>query len=74
MKDNASVYAMDDNIGLIKQCKEEIGKRRIQQLTKTYITMSMKDIADHAGILESVWNHSLHFCVALTLILNRPHH
>ncbi|CAM9126931.1 unnamed protein product [Sphacelaria rigidula] len=40
----------DGNVGLVKQVVEALTRRKIMQLTHTYITLSLKDIADKVGL------------------------
>lgn len=39
------VFVMDRNIGLIKQVQQSFNKKNIQKLTKTFITLSLSDMA-----------------------------
>lgn len=43
-------YERDDNVGLIKQCLAALHKRNIQRLTKTFLTLSLKDVSQHVGL------------------------
>lgn len=46
----ASFFERDENMGLIKQCLTQVHKRNIQRLTKTFLTLALKDVADHVGL------------------------
>jgi COP9 signalosome complex subunit 3 len=39
------LYQQDHNMGLVKQLKQSLFKKNIQKLTKTYITLSLNDMA-----------------------------
>jgi COP9 signalosome complex subunit 3 len=41
---HAEEYKKDGNFGLVKQCMEAMIRFRIQQLTKTYLTLSLTDM------------------------------
>lgn len=41
----ADVFVQDKNTGLIKQLQQSFYKRNIQTLTKTFITLSLADMA-----------------------------
>lgn len=41
----ADVFTQDKNTGLIKQLQQSFYKRNIQMLTKTFITLSLADMA-----------------------------
>lgn len=45
-----NVYGRDENVGLIKQCLTQVHKRNIQRLTKTFLTLSLRDVANHVGL------------------------
>lgn len=45
-----NTYEKDENMGLIKQCMTQVHKRNIQRLTKTFLTLSLKDVASHVGL------------------------
>ncbi|KAG0242924.1 COP9 signalosome complex subunit 3 [Actinomortierella wolfii] len=47
---NRSFFVRDRNYGLVKQCMEALYKRNIQDLTRTYLTLSLKDIAEQIGL------------------------
>nr|CAG8450765.1 4775_t:CDS:10 [Entrophospora candida] len=44
------VFKKDNNFGLAKQTLDAIYSRNIQQLTQTYLTLSLTDIADTVGL------------------------
>ncbi|CAG8541887.1 2211_t:CDS:10 [Ambispora leptoticha] len=46
----ADVFKRDKNLGLAKQSMEAIFRQKIQQLTQTYLTLSLADIADTVGL------------------------
>ncbi|PKY13932.1 PCI-domain-containing protein [Rhizophagus irregularis] len=43
-------FRKDKNLGLAKQTLDAIYRRNIQQLTQTYLTLSLADIADAVGL------------------------
>lgn len=47
---HVNVYTRDENMGLIKQCLTQVHKRNIQRLTKTFLTLSLRDVANHVGL------------------------
>lgn len=47
---NSSTFERDENMGLIKQCLTQIHKRNIQRLTKTFLTLPLKDVASYVGL------------------------
>lgn len=47
---NLNTYTRDENMGLIKQCLTQVHKRNIQRLTKTFLTLSLQDVANHVGL------------------------
>ncbi|KAF9974131.1 COP9 signalosome complex subunit 3 [Actinomortierella ambigua] len=47
---NKSLFVRDRNYGLVKQCMEALYKRNIQDLTRTYLTLSLRDIAEQIGL------------------------
>lgn len=49
---NSPVYERDENMGLIKQCLVQIHKRNIQRLTKTFLTLPLRDVATHVGLAD----------------------
>ncbi|CAG8715294.1 11634_t:CDS:10, partial [Funneliformis mosseae] len=44
------IFRKDKNLGLAKQTLSAIYRRNIQQLTQTYLTLSLADIADAVGL------------------------
>ena len=50
--ENSEAFTKDSNFGLVKQCAEALKQRRIQRLTSTYITLSLQDIAQNAGLTD----------------------
>jgi len=40
------VFTRDTNIGLVKQCVSSLHKKNIQRLTKTFMTLSLNDMAN----------------------------
>jgi COP9 signalosome complex subunit 3 len=42
----ADSFARDKNTGLVKQLQQSLFKKNIQKLTKTFITLSIVDIAN----------------------------
>ena len=49
---NQDALAADKNLGLAKQAVAAFSQRRIQRLTSCYMTLSLTDIATHAGLAE----------------------
>jgi len=43
---NSELFTKEHNFGLIKQCIQSLYRRNIQRLTQTYLTLSLRDIAD----------------------------
>ena len=43
---HADVYTRDTNTGLVKQCVASLYKKMIQRLTKTFLTLSLTDMAN----------------------------
>ncbi|KAG0351152.1 COP9 signalosome complex subunit 3 [Podila minutissima] len=44
------ILVRDRNYGLAKQCVEAFHRRKIQDLTRTYLTLSVEDIATNIGL------------------------
>ncbi|ORZ14276.1 hypothetical protein BCR41DRAFT_323277 [Lobosporangium transversale] len=44
------VFQRDKNLGLVKQCMEALHRRNIQELTRTYLTLSIEDITSTIGL------------------------
>ena len=42
---HTNVFASDKNVGLVKQVAASMQKRNIQKLTKTFVTLSLSDVA-----------------------------
>lgn len=47
---NSAVFERDENMGLIKQCLTQVHKRNIQRLTKTFLTLPLRDVASYVGL------------------------
>lgn len=47
---NSALYERDENMGLIRQCLTQVHKRNIQRLTKTFLTLPLRDVANHVGL------------------------
>ena len=47
---NSDNFELDENMGLIKQCLTQVHKRNIQRLTKTFLTLPLKDVANYIGL------------------------
>lgn len=47
---NSAVFERDENMGLIKQCLTQVHKRNIQRLTKTFLTLPLRDVANYVGL------------------------
>ena len=47
------VFRRDTNYGLVKQVKESLYKKSIQRLTKTFVTLSLSDVASRVSIVPS---------------------
>ncbi|XP_041362938.1 COP9 signalosome complex subunit 3-like [Gigantopelta aegis] len=47
---NTEVYTRDTNYGLVKQCMISIYKKNIQRLTKTFLTLSLTDMANRVQL------------------------
>ncbi|KAK3825833.1 MAG: hypothetical protein J3Q66DRAFT_328689 [Benniella sp.] len=45
-----TVFVRDKNFGLAKQCMEALHRRNIQDLTRTYLTLSIADITNLIGL------------------------
>eukprot|EP00624_Nannochloropsis_granulata_P004621 evm.model.NODE_32970_length_10329_cov_25.798626.3 len=39
----------DKNLGLARQVLDEVAVKTLRRLTRTYVTLSLEDIAQHAG-------------------------
>lgn len=47
---HADVYTRDRNMGLVKQVASVLYKKNIQRLTKTFLTLSLTDVASRVGL------------------------
>eukprot|EP00003_Mantamonas_plastica_P023107 TRINITY_DN407_c0_g2_i2.p2 TRINITY_DN407_c0_g2~~TRINITY_DN407_c0_g2_i2.p2 ORF type:complete len:186 (+),score=76.65 TRINITY_DN407_c0_g2_i2:1446-2003(+) len=47
---NMEIFQEDQNFGLIKQVLKSLKKKQIQDLTNTYMTLSLANIAENAGL------------------------
>ncbi|XP_044748612.1 COP9 signalosome complex subunit 3 [Coccinella septempunctata] len=47
---NSEIFTRDFNMGLIKQVKQMLYKKNIQRLTKTFLTLSLFDVANRVGL------------------------
>lgn len=47
---HADVYTRDHNMGLVKQVASVLYKKNIQRLTKTFLTLSLGDVASRVGL------------------------
>ncbi|XP_076456626.1 COP9 signalosome complex subunit 3-like isoform X2 [Babylonia areolata] len=43
-------YTRDNNVGLVKQCETAMFKKNIQRLTKTFLTLSLTDMANRVQL------------------------
>lgn len=50
VNNGTSTFERDENMGLIKQCLTQVHKRNIQRLTKTFLTLALRDVAEHVGL------------------------
>ncbi|KAA8581066.1 hypothetical protein FQN60_002647 [Etheostoma spectabile] len=53
---HSETFARDNNTGLVKQCLSSLYKKNIQRLTKTFLTLSLQDMASRvqlSGPLEA---------------------
>lgn len=53
VKEGEDVFTEDGNFGLVKQAVASLARRKVQQLTHFYVTVSMSDVAKNVG-LDSV--------------------
>lgn len=44
------IYIRDSNMGLVKQVLSALYKKKIQRLTKTFLTLSLSDVASRASL------------------------
>ncbi|KAB7503572.1 COP9 signalosome complex subunit 3 [Armadillidium nasatum] len=56
------VFTRDQNMGLVKQCVHAMYKMNIQRLTKTFLTLSLADVANrvHLGSPQQAQKYILH--------------
>lgn len=47
---HTEVFQKDGNFGLVKQCLQALYRLNIQRLTQTYLTLSLKNIAETVGL------------------------
>lgn len=47
---HAELYTRENNMGLVKQCVSSIYKKNIQRLTKTFLTLSLADMAERVKL------------------------
>lgn len=47
---HTDAFARDNNAGLVKQCMTSMYKRNIQRLTKTFLTLSLSDMANRVQL------------------------
>lgn len=47
---HTDVYTRDHNMGLVKQVASVLYKKNIQRLTKTFLTLSLSDVASRVGL------------------------
>lgn len=47
---HAEVFTRDHNLGLVKQVAKVLHKKNIQRLTKTFLTLSLSDVASRVGL------------------------
>lgn len=47
---HTEVFTRDQNMGLVKQVASVLYKKNIQRLTKTFLTLSLSDVASRVGL------------------------
>lgn len=47
---HSEVFTRDQNMGLVKQVASVLYKKNIQRLTKTFLTLSLSDVASRVGL------------------------
>eukprot|EP01130_Rhizamoeba_saxonica_P015074 TRINITY_DN6693_c0_g1_i1.p1 TRINITY_DN6693_c0_g1~~TRINITY_DN6693_c0_g1_i1.p1 ORF type:complete len:294 (+),score=48.26 TRINITY_DN6693_c0_g1_i1:466-1347(+) len=52
LENHSEEFVKDGNFGLAKQVLESLARENIARLTKTYLTLSIEDIATQAGLLD----------------------
>lgn len=50
MLKNKDIFVRDNNYGLVKQCLSSLYKKNIQRLTKTFMTLSLSDMANRVQL------------------------
>jgi len=50
---HTATFERDKNLGLAKQCMQALIRRNIHRLTQTYLTLSLADIAQSAGLADA---------------------
>ncbi|XP_041134008.1 COP9 signalosome complex subunit 3-like isoform X3 [Polyodon spathula] len=57
-------FTRDNNMGLVKQCLSSLYKKNIQRLTKTFLTLSLQDMASRVQLSGSqeAEKYMLHMC------------
>jgi len=53
LEKHATAFAADHNLGLAKQCVEALKRRNIYRLTRTYLTLSLANIAENAQLADA---------------------
>lgn len=53
LEKHATVLQTDRNLGLAKQCTEALKRRNIYRLTRTYLTLSLANIAENAQLADA---------------------
>eukprot|EP00842_Homolaphlyctis_polyrhiza_P003751 jgi/Hompol1/4377/HPOL_003629-RA len=74
----AEKFIADKTVGLINQCLSDIVRRKIKQLTTTYLTLSLSDIAKSVGITEAdadkqAEDHVLHMITKKSVFASISH-
>ncbi|XP_060251488.1 COP9 signalosome complex subunit 3 isoform X5 [Ovis aries] len=47
---HSEIFTRDNNMGLVKQCLSSLYKKNIQRLTKTFLTLSLQDMASRVQL------------------------
>ena len=47
---HTEAFTRDRNMGLVKQCVADLHSKNIQRLTKTFLTLSLSDMANRVGL------------------------
>lgn len=71
------VFTRDQNMGLVKQVASVLYKTNIQRLTKTFLTLSLSDVASRVGLpgpadAEKYILHMVSLGVKLTFFMTIP--